>query len=100
MFKKYSKIFSIILIVNLILGCSDQVTEPREPAETKMYVYSNMGETFYRVDYKTFEVEEEIQLAVSDTVSCNGMIISTNRDYLFFGVKGPYPDPASLQHQK
>ncbi len=98
MLKKFFKI--IILLTVLIAGCKNSdppsiIDPPIEPpvdtlktTENKMYVYSNSGNTFYLVDYKTFEVLREIQLPVSDTVYYEGMTISTNRDYLFFGTQG------------
>jgi DNA-binding beta-propeller fold protein YncE len=75
------------------LCCKDQVTNDTNTTENKMYVYSNYGNTFYLIDYKTFEVVREIQLTVPDSVDCNGMAISTNRDYLFLKAEGPYPSP-------
>lgn len=94
MFKKCYIIFNIIFITNLILGCN-QSTEPGKITENTMYVYSNSGKTFYLIDYKTYEVVKEIQLQISYTVSFDGMRISTNRDYLFFGAQGTFPDPPS-----
>jgi hypothetical protein len=78
-----------------INGCKDQGTNNTKTIENKMYVYSNSGNTFYLLDYKTFEVIKGIQLPTSDTVSYDGMTISTNRDYLFFGAQGGFPDPPS-----
>ena len=92
MFNKYYKIFNLILITIIILGCNNSPTEP-DTTENKMYVYSNYGNTFYLVDYKTYEVIKEIQLSVPDTVKCNGMILSTDRNYLFFKAEGQYPSP-------
>lgn len=94
MFNKHYRMFNLILITILILGCNCSPTEPYS-TENKMYVYSNSGNTFYLVDYKTYEVIKEIQLPMSDTVSYDGMQISTNRDYLFFGAQGQFPDPSS-----
>jgi len=96
MFKKVSKIFIIIFITNLVLGCSNPVTEPQDTTtENKMYVYSNSGRTFYLIDYKTFEVVKEIKLNVPDTVSVDGMTLSTNRDYLIFAAQGSFPNPST-----
>ena len=95
MFKKCTKILNILLIIILTLGCNSSPTGPNNSTENKMYVYSNSGNTFYLVDYKTYEVVKEIQLPVSDTVSYDGMQISTNRDYLFFGAQGQFPNPPS-----
>jgi hypothetical protein len=92
MFNKYYKTFNLILITIIILGCNNSPTEP-DTTENKMYVYSNYGNTFYLVDYKTYEVIKEIQLSVPDTVKCNGMILSTDRNYLFFKAEGQYPYP-------
>lgn len=92
-FKKYSKIINIIFISILISNCGNNLIGPDKTTENKMYVYSNSGNTFYLIDYKTYEVVKEIQLPVSDTVSYDGMQISTNRDYLIFGTTGPFPDP-------
>ena len=92
MFNKYYKTFNLILITIIILGCNNSPTEP-DTTENKMYVYSNYGNTFYLVDYKTYEVIKEIQLSVPDTVKCNGMILSTDRNYLFFKAEGQYPSP-------
>ena len=91
-FNKYYKTFNLILITIIILGCNNSPTEPGT-TENKMYVYSNSGKTFYLIDYKTFEVVKEIKLDVPDTVSIQGMISSTNRDYLFFKAIGSYPNP-------
>ena len=85
------KIINLVFIIVLILGCSEHFTEPFNSTENKMYVYSNFGRTFYIVDYKTFEVVQEIQLDIVDTVSYQGMILSTNRDFLFFKVGGLNP---------
>src|SRR5674476_503628 len=73
-------------IVFMIFGCKNPISDSGNFTNTnnKMYVYSNSGNTFYLLDYKTFEVVKEIQFPVSDTVSYYGMTISTNRDYLFF----------------
>jgi len=93
MLKKNCKILQIIFIVALMFGCNNQVTEPNNTTPNKMYVYSNYGETFYLVDYKTFEVVKEIKLNVADTTSIQGMTLSTNRDYLIFKAEGLYPSP-------
>ena len=61
--------------------------------ENKMYVYSNSGNTFYLLDYKSFKVVDYIQLHVADTIACQGMILSTNRDFLYFEAEGQYPSP-------
>ena len=92
-FKKYSKIINIIFISILISNCGNNLIGPDKTTENKMYVYSNSGNTFYLIDYKTYEVVKEIQLPVSDTVSYDGMQISTNRDYLIFGAQGQFPNP-------
>jgi WD40 repeat protein len=78
-----------------INGCKDQGTNITKTIENKMYVYSNSGNTFYLMDYKTFEVAREIHLNIADTISCDGMALSTNRDYLFFGAQGLFPNPPS-----
>ncbi len=83
------KIFKLVLITLITLGCNSSPTEPGT-TENKMYVYSNFGNTFYLVDYKTFEVVKEIKLNATDTISINGMILSTNRDYLFFKAEGQF----------
>ena len=94
MFKKINKALVVIFFLSIELGCSNPVTKPQDTTtENKMYVYSNYGNTFYLVDYKTFEVVKEIQLSVPDTVKCNGMILSTDRNYLFFKAEGQYPSP-------
>jgi YVTN family beta-propeller protein len=75
--------------------CKGQVTDMTDNTRTvdnKMYVYSNYGNAFYLIDYKTFEVVREIQLNVADTITCNGMILSTIRDCLFFKAESPYPN--------
>lgn len=88
MFKKINKVLVIIFIANMVLSCSNKITNPPETTENKMYVYSNSGRTFYLVDYKNFEIVKEIQIAVNDTISCSGMTLSTNRDYLFLIATG------------
>ncbi len=100
MFNLYSKISFLSTLIILLLiasfsGCKDHITNNGKTTENKMYVYSNSGNTFYLVDYKTYEVVKEIQLPMSDTVSYDGMQISTNRDYLLFGAQGQFPDPPS-----
>ena len=84
-------------IVFMIFGCKNPISDSGNFTNTnnKMYVYSNSGNTFYLLDYKTFEVVNEIQIPISDTVSYYGMTISTNRDYLFFAAQGQFPDPPS-----
>jgi len=79
----------------VISGCKDQGTNNTNTAKNKMYVYSNSGKTFYLMDYKTFEVAKELQLNIIGTASYEGMVLSTNRDYLFFEAQGPFPDPPS-----
>jgi len=93
MLKNSYKIFQLIVITNLIFGCNNQVTEPGNTTDNKMYIYSNMGETFYLIDYITFEVVKEIKLNVADTISISSMALSTNRDYLFFGAEGLFSFP-------
>ena len=87
---------AIIIGVLITLGsCSDNITGPDKTTKNKMYVYSNSGKTFYLIDYKTYEVVKEIRLDVPDTISIDGMALSTNRDYLLFGAQGQFPDPPS-----
>ena len=96
MFKKINKALVVIFFLSIELGCSNPVTKPQDTTtENKMYVYSNSGNTFYLVDYKTFEVVKEIQLDVPDTVSIDGMTLSTNRDYLIFGAQSSFPNPST-----
>lgn len=87
------KILQIFFIAVMMLGCNKQFTEPSNTNPNKMYVYSNYGETFCLVDYKTFEVVKELKLNVADTISIQGMTLSTNRDYLIFKAEGLYPSP-------
>jgi len=79
--------------MSIIFRCGNQATEPGHTTENKMYVYSNSGNTFYLVDYKNYNVVKEMQLPTADTISYDGMQISTNRDYLIFGAQGKFPDP-------
>jgi YVTN family beta-propeller protein len=85
-------LFNLILISAISFSCNSSPTESGI-TENKMYVYSNFGNTFYLLDYKTYEVIKEIQLSVPDTVKCNGMIISNDRNNLFFKAEGLYPNP-------
>lgn len=88
--------FVLLQIISYLLGCGDAGTNNRgKTTENKMYVYSNQGNTFYLLDYKTFEVVEEIYLNVPDSVTCNAMTLSMNNDHLFFKALTPYPN-ASL----
>lgn len=89
------KLIIFIYVITIFLGCNDKVINNIITTENKMYVYSNSGKTFYLIDYKTFEVVKEISLPIADTVTCDGMTLSTNRDYLFFGAQGLFPDPSS-----
>jgi len=95
-------LYSIIFVIFLNIGFCDHHNEPSNDLDedgsdstslNKMYVYSNFGKIFYLMDYKTFEVVEEIQLNVADTISCQGMILSTNRDFLFFQAEGSDQNP-------
>jgi DNA-binding beta-propeller fold protein YncE len=43
------------------------------------------------LNYKTYEVVKEIKLNITDTTICQGMILSTNEDHLFFKIQGLYP---------
>lgn len=85
----------VCLFIFLTNNSCEQSTEIEHDTKNKMYVYSNSGNTFYLVDYKNYNVVKEIQLAKADTVSYDGMQISTNRDYLFFGAQGKFPNPPS-----
>jgi DNA-binding beta-propeller fold protein YncE len=86
--------FIIIGFLSLI-GCKDHVTDKIEQPQHKMYVFSNYSNTFYLVNYKTYEVEKEIQLSLADTIICGLMTLSTNRDYLFFGAENLADYPAT-----
>jgi hypothetical protein len=89
------EIVSLIIIMVIAQSCSrNQLTDTDQVrTENKMYVYSNYGNTFYLVNSKTFEIVSEIQLNVPDSISCSGVCLSTNRDYLFFQAQGPSPSP-------
>jgi len=90
------KQITLVIIIGVLItlgSCSNNITGPDKTTENKMYVYSNSGKTFYLIDYKTYEVVKEITLDVSDTISIDGMALSTNRNYLFFGSRGPLPNP-------
>ncbi|MFA3784180.1 YncE family protein [Melioribacteraceae bacterium 4301-Me] len=92
MIAKSFVLFNLILISAITFGCNSSPTEPGT-TENKMYVYSNYGKTFYLLDYKTFEVVKEINLSIPDTITINGMILSTDRKHLFLKVEGQYPSP-------
>ena len=49
-----------------------------------MYVYRNAGNTFYLIDYETFQPVREITLDIPGNLYCFSMSLSTNRDYLLF----------------
>ena len=83
----------ISLLLLMTFGCNNSPIGPGNTTEDKMYVYSNYGKTFYLVDYKTFEVVKGINLSVSDTISINGMILSTDKKNLSFKAEGQYPSP-------
>ncbi len=89
MFNFYSKIsflnaLIILLLIASLSGCKDLITNNVKTTENKMYVYPNKGNTFYLVDYKTYEVVREIKLNVPHNTYLFGMILSTNRDHLIF----------------
>jgi len=51
----------------------------------KMYVYQNSGKTLYLVDYQSYEIVREIHLNLPPQIlSCRGLILSTDHNYLIF----------------
>jgi WD40 repeat protein len=73
------------LIVILFSGCKKGLVTIYEPTtDNKMFVYPNKGNTFYLVDYNSYNIIGEIKLKIPNNIYLNGMTLSTNRDYLLF----------------
>ena len=73
------------LIVILFSGCKKGLVTIYEPTtDNKMFVYPNKGNTFYLVDYKSYNIIGEIKLKIPSNIYLNGMTLSTNRDHFFF----------------
>ena len=90
--KRRFLLFALINTFLIIICFTCKYSTDSNSTENKMYVYSNSGYTFYLVDYKTFKVIKEIHLPTSNSVSYGGMMITTNRDYLFFAARRSFPD--------
>ena len=86
-FKSYMP--QILIAFAILLGaCTrDPSIEPKEEnwiENNQMVVYPNSGNKLTIVDYNTFRVVKQIEVAIPDSFRIHRMCLSTNKDYFIF----------------
>ena len=83
-------LLAFLVLIILLASCTEKESTEVETiikekdTPNKLYVYPNIGNSVFLVDYETFEVIKEIKIDIPDSLGLFGITLSTNRDYLIF----------------
>lgn len=75
----------LILLLGVLCSCEknkNTLNGASSTTDNKMYVYQNSGKMLYLVDYQTYEVVRTINLNFPAQISCYGLCLSTDHNYL------------------